>query len=167
MINYAQIRDSITTNLNSFMNIPIVMGEQNDPKPPYPYLSCKFTGLYVANSNHSAELQDTVTGTNGFPYDIQLTRLEQMKLILEVTAYSETMDEAENKIYQALDWFNYSGYQTLKDNGLIVFNIGQVQDQDTFIVDDYEHRKTFDVTLRIASETVRTLETIESVQYND
>lgn len=167
MINYTQVRDAIVTNLTAYMGIPVAMSEQNAPKPPYPYLTCKFPGLYIPSTSHAAELQATVPGSEGFQYDIQLTRLEQMTFILSVTAYSEAMDEAENKIYQALDWFNYTGYQTLKSNGLIVFNITQVQDQDTLIVDDYEHRKTFDVTLRIASETIRTLETIESVQYNE
>ena len=54
------------------------------------------------------------------------------------------------------DYFRFSGYQYLSDNGIIVVGVGNIQNRDLLEVDEYERREGFDVRMR-------TLDTIERI----
>lgn len=164
MINYTQIRDAIITQLNAFMApVQVIMSEQKEDKPPYPFIGYKVTSPY--NEQAIGLPIETYENDPNIPQNTLYTRTEFPTMTISITAYSETIDEAEVNALKALSWFKYIGYQYLKDNGIVVVDTTSVQSRDTLIVSDYERRKGFDVILRVQSQVQRTIESIESVDY--
>ena len=164
MINYVQIRDDIITQLNTYLGIPVVMAEQNEPKPPYPHMTYKVMTPYIQESTLPAESYEIIPSLDpDYEHDIEYTRMEQPSMTISLSAYSLTPDESELKALAACAWFKFIGYEYLKDKNIIVIETSEIQDRDTLLIDNYERRRGFDVKLRVVSEITRVVATIESV----
>lgn len=167
MIDFIAIRDSIVTQLNAYLNLKVIHTDQKQGKPSYPYLGYKFTSSYIAETGFPIENgADTASSDENFDYDFQYTRIEQPTIMLSLTVFSETIDEAEGIALNAMNWFKNVGYEYLKTNNIIVVDTTDIQNRDIVFVTDYERRQGFDVTLRVMSEVQRTIETIESYEFN-
>lgn len=165
MIDYTAIRTAIVSGLTAHLGVPVVMLAQDAPRPPYPFVGYRFTVPYGAEPGLPVETGEQVSSTDpDWEHDYRYRQQSQPMMTLSVTAYTEEPDASNALALAALEWFQFQGYQHLKDSGIIVLPGSTVQDRDIQLVDYYERRQGFDVILRVGSELTRTVPTIESVE---
>ena len=160
MIEYKALRTALVTGLADHIDIPVIMANQNAPKPNYPFIRYTYTtpmnsivpraGSYYAEE--SGEMLD-------------YGRKHHNRMTVSLTAISMDSDEAHEKALEAAEWFTWKGYFHLKENNIVVVRIEAMTNRDTLIVDDYERRVGFDVQLRVSSKVEKEIEWIEEVEY--
>jgi len=156
------IRNGIVTELNNFLEVPVVTLEQNKPKPKYPFLTYKITTPYVKGFGMEVQTSKLIPSQNtNFEYDIEETIVDQPTFTISFTAYSKDSLESQELALKACNWFNHIGYYTLKNLDVVLVSIEAIGSRDTLIVDDYERRNGFDVILRTTHIVSRRVETIE------
>ncbi|HZK01326.1 MAG TPA: hypothetical protein VFC96_00510, partial [Anaerovoracaceae bacterium] len=111
--------------------------------------------------NNSENTEAEPVGERDFEYDIEHTREEQPKMIVSINAYSLDGTEGHQLALDAEAWFKFVGQQYLKENGIIVVGTSNIQDRTIQIVDNYEKRQGFDVTIRVMDIRTMRTETIE------
>lgn len=163
-MNYTKIRDDIVKGLQSFLQVPVVPTDNNAKKPKYPFLSYKFTTIYRSQGGYNIIHSPVPSKNPDFEFDIEITRQEQPEMILSISTYS--LDDAEScsLALTAKNWFVHHGYDFLKSKNIIVVDVTPIQDRTILIVDNYEQRLGFDVTLRITDEQKRIIEGIEILE---
>lgn len=160
MMDYATIRNGIVAGLYQHLQVPVVPTDTNQPKPPYPFVSYKFTTLYRPDS--SVMVRSPVPSTDPtFEQDVEYTLKEQPQMVLSVSTYSEDEAEAYSLALQVQAWFKLHGYRHLKELNLIVVDTTALQERSVLIVDNFEKRIGFDVILRTYSEEKARGESIE------
>lgn len=164
MIDYAQIRDDIISELTTFLGHKVIVMDDNHPKPKYPFMTFNIINPYTPESPHGNETYMAVASTDpDWEYDIIEIRSEQPTITISMTAYSCELDEAEELALQALSWFKFYGLDYLDDKEIVIIETTQVQERDTLLINDYERRKGFDVKIRVLSELENRISTIETV----
>ena len=166
-MNYKAIRDGIVEELQKQLQIPVVPTDTTQPKPPYPFVSYKFTTLYRPDASvmvrspveNKPEPESELEPE--FEYDIEYTLKEQPQMVLSINTYSLDEAEAYDIAIQVQDWFKLHGYRYLKENNLVVVDTTSFHDRSILIVDNFEKRIGFDVTLRTVHETKARVESIE------
>lgn len=103
------------------------------PIPPYPYIS--FTILRT----------ETRKGT----YSGSDARFMPVLQTWSLTVHGNEDDETLEKAMDARDWLEENGRVKLSDYGIIVQNIGSIQNRDSLLTVDYEYRKGFDMDLSL------------------
>lgn len=162
-MDYREIRNFIVSGLYNYLEIPVVPTDDIGDKPDYPYVSYKFITLYIPQGPYNL-LKDTVPSLDeNFEYDVEYTKEEQPKMIISINSYSDDEVESYNLGLKVREWFNFYGYHYLKEKGVIVSNIGNLQDRTVLIVDNYEKRQGFDVTIRVVDIHKTRIETIEEI----
>jgi hypothetical protein len=163
MIDFISIRNDIVTGLNQYITPnKIIMQDQNAPKPTYPFATFNFINTYIEQQiGTPIELveEDQDESTNA-----KYTRIEQPTMTISITSYSKTIGESEQLALNMLKWFKYIGYEYLKEKGIIIVDSTDIKERNTLIVDDYERRYGFDITIRVVSEVERVIEAIEIVE---
>lgn len=161
-MDYKTIRNCIVKGLNDYLKMDVVPTDNVKKKPKYPYLSYKFISLNIPQNHHL--ITDTVPSENTeFDFDIEYTKIEQPKMIISISSYSNDEVESYDLALKAKEWFKFYGYYYLKANRIIVNHVGNVQDRTIQIVDDYEKRQGFDVTIRVVDIQKMRIETIEKI----
>lgn len=183
MMDYATIRNGIVSGLYQHLQLPVVPTDTSQPKPPYPFVSYKFSTLYRPDASvlirspvenvEPEEPTEPVEPTEPeepeepeepfFEYDIQYTLKEQPQMVLSISTYSLDEAEAHDKALEAQAWFKLIGYHDLKGMNLVVVGVTTLQDRSILIVDNFEKRIGFDVILRTSIETKARVETIEKL----
>lgn len=162
-MDYRQIRNKFVNGLYEYFNIPVVPIDDIGNKPDYPYISYKFITLKIPQGSHNL-LRDIIPSTNeNFEYDIEYTREEQLKMIISISTHSLDDIEAYQLALDIESWFKLHGYHYLKENGIVVVGTSNIQDKTIQIVDNYEKRQGFDVTIRVADIQKMRIETIEQI----
>ena len=162
-MNYQEIRNIIVKGLHDYLLCDVVPTDTIDKRPSYPYLSYKFTSLNIPQGSHNMIRDVVPSGTSDFEFNIEYTKEEQPKMVISVNSYSNDEIESYEMALRARDWFEFYGYYYLKNNGIVVNSIGNVQDRTVLIVDDYEKRQGFDVTIRISISIKMAIETMENI----
>lgn len=148
----------IQNALDDYLSRPVILAEQNGPRPTYPYISIKEMISFIPASGHAsitdADLID----------DIERTATTQPKMSLSLTAYGKEFQDTSTLIQQAHNWFTFTGYQSLKDLGLVVAEVQAVMNRDSLIVEDYERKRGFDVILRFVHKQSKIVEEIKVVK---
>lgn len=161
-MDYKTIRNCIVKGLHDYLKVDVVYTDNAKKKPKYPYLSYKFISLHIPQNYHV--LTDVVSSEDAdFEFDVEYTKIEQPKMILSISSYSNDEVEAYDLALRVKEWFKFYGYYYLKANGIIVNSVGNVQDRTIQIVDNYEKRQGFDVTIRVVDVQKMRIETIEQI----
>lgn len=155
-MDYAGIRNGIVAGLYQHLRVPVVPTDTNQPKPPYPFVSYKFTTLYRPDATVMIRSPDPDS-----EQDVEYTLKEQPQMVLSISTYSLDEAEAYSLALQVQAWFKLHGYRYLKELNLIVVNTTALQDRSILIVDNFEKRIGFDVILRTYSEQKARVEGIE------
>lgn len=106
------------------------------PIPEYPYIS--FTILN--------------TGTRKGTYSGNGIRYMPLTQTWSITIQDNDDDRAMITAMKARDWLEETGRLELSDFGIIVQNVGNIQNRDTFLTVAYEYRKGFDAVLSMMNE---------------
>lgn len=164
-MDYAEIRNAIVSGLHQYLQKPVVPTDTTQPKPPYPFVSYKFTTLYRPDA--PVLIRSPVPSTDpDFEQDIEYTLREQPQMVLSLSTYSLEA-EAYNLALQVQAWFKLHGYRYLKELNLIVVNTTALQDRSVLLIDNFEKRVGLDVTLRTLSEQKDRIETIEKIRVKE
>jgi hypothetical protein len=159
-MDYATIRNGLVSELYQHLQVPVVPTDTTQPKPPYPFVSYKFTTLYRPDA--PVMIRSPVPSSDpNFKDDVEYTLKEQPQMVLSISTYSDDEAGAYDLAIQVQDWFKLHGYRYLKENNLIVVNTTALQDRSILLIDNFEKRIGFDVTLRTVHEQKDRVESIE------
>lgn len=148
----------IVNLLQAHISCPVILADQAAPKPPYPYVGIKETSPFIPQPG-----QPNITD-EPLSQDIRQVATSQPTKVLSVTIYSDSFQTAETLSQQVHDWFSFTGERQLKEAGFVVVNVTAITNRDSLIIDDYERRRGFDVTLRFTHVQESVVEAIEDVQ---
>jgi|SRR5690625_1328978 len=147
--------NEIVLMLERFVIHPVILGNQAAPRPSYPYIAINETTQYSPQAGH--------VENKNLPEDIKQIYVSQPTFTLSVTAYGNQFDDTRELAERAFVWFSFSGFNELKNAGFIVVDQSDITNRDSLIVDDYERRRGFDVTIRFADKQERVIEEIKKV----
>lgn len=149
--------NTIISKLNTKINKPVILGNQNRPKPNYPFVAYNITSPYIQGLGRESRSIEIVDG------DTEETRIDQAQIVVSFTAYSDDSTEAYDLCLGVRDYFSNQAEFELRREGIVVVEIEDMQNTDTLIVDDYERRFTIDVRFRFVHTSKKIYETIEEV----
>lgn len=153
MIDHEGIRIAVASGLKNYLECPVIRSNQNEEKPPYPYLS--FTVITPKSENK---------GTFG-EYEDGIDR-KAVKQIWSITSLSDNEIESVKNANKAVDWLERVGVTQLHDKNIVVQSVGTVNNRDNVLTTDYEYRNGFDVVFVVMDEienpTITTGEYIET-----
>lgn len=143
LIKHSEIRNPIVSNLNKYMEIPVIQSEETGEQPPYPFMTFSLNSPYLPLGHNSWEI---VTEN-----DKTFTReTEHFEQVYSFTIIGEDEDDVQDNLMKAIQFFKVLGVQDLKDNGIAIVEVYNAQKRDTFLTIDYERRAGFDVKIRVA-----------------
>jgi len=158
-VKITEIRDLIIPALKTHIGgLPVIEADQTGKRPTGAHATYKFTSPYVKDIGQP---EVTVVET---AETYLLRQTETFKVTLSITAYHKDVDESIELAQKIRDWFDFYGQEDLEAAGIAVVSLGQVENRDALVVDDYERRNGFDVILR-AHKTLQ--QGIEEVGYFD
>jgi hypothetical protein len=156
-MSIAAFKNSLIPKIKAFANVPIIEAEQTGDKPDGPHVTFKITTPYGKDRGQAEErglaLQDRFV----------MSRVESFKRIVSFTAYDLDNDASFDLAQAIHDWFDFYGYDQLRVLDFVVVDSTAVQNRDAFVLDGYERRNGFDVTLRLTREIQQEFDYIERV----
>lgn len=163
----AGLAGAVTTYLSSLDEspVPLVLMNQGNPKPSYPFVGYTFTTRMRAEPGHEIKTgEDVVIDTENW---VRQTFTNHFSMVASFTVYSDDEIESNNIAEALYNFFDVFGRSNLKVRNMVIKNIGPIQNRDSLIVDDYERRVGFDVTIRAIREVTQDIETIETVEFTE
>ena len=175
MIDYVQIRNDILAGLRSYLrqnteHNQLLVNESNQKgkEPERPYLIFSFTSPYVPEGVNATEKTELVSHPEPeWDHDIKYSRISNDTMSCSFTVNGQNPDQTINIGLLAQEWFKFTGLDYLKSKGLVVVECMELQNRDTYAVDNWERRQGFDVIFRVLGEIERTVKTIESVDISE
>lgn len=160
MIDYNQIKEILRAGIWSDLRTFFVDLENGDPRPDEQdniteFISHKFTSPLINSNDIEQTDNDTVT----------LSSIVTMTV--SFTCYADSKVSALNLAYQLRNWFNFSAYDYLKENNIIIESIEPTTDRTSFLETGYDHRVGFDCILRTSTTSERDVDIIETVELNN
>ena len=147
MIDYAALRSAIVRPLAAALGIPVILSDQTGQIPPYPFVTYKMTSPYLETSVHGAE---SVTDTGD---GLKRTQEKHVEVVFSFTVHSKDPDEAYQRCYALIEHFDFAGRDALRDVGIVVVNVTNVQNRDVFLTIEYERRVGCDVRFRVLNRS--------------
>lgn len=158
MTTIAAFKDLLIPVIKTFCNgISIIEADQKGDRPDGAHATFKITSPYIKGVGQAEEIGEF--GETSY----QLRRVDPFKRVLSFTAYDMDEDISHELAQQIHDWFSYHGYDFLTINNIVVAEQSAVSNRDAFVIDGYERRNGFDVTLRMTREMIQEFEYIEHV----
>lgn len=160
MIDYSEIKEVLREGIWNDLEVYFVELENEDPRPDNQedidrFISHKITTPYMLDGK--MEYNDGNT----------LVRESTAKMTISLTCYSRDKGKVLSLCRELVNWFDFQGYEYLKDNDLIVVSVESVTDRTTFLETGYDNRIGFDVILRTTDRATREIDVIETVSIND
>ena len=134
MIDVDKIRQAVVCGLRDTLGAPVIRSNTTQALPKLPFCSYTIQSL-LENSNGA--WQRIGNGIDRIP----------ARQVWSVTVNAEKYITCATLAILAHDFFSKSGILVLKDNGIVVENVGKITPRDTLITVDYEYRQGFDVQL--------------------
>lgn len=160
MIDYNRIKEVLRKGIWDNLNVFFVDLENGDPRPDEQenitkFISHKFTSPLI----DSYDIEDTDNET--------MTLNSIVTMTVSLTCYADSKTNALNLAYKLRNWFNFKGYEYLKENNIIVKEIEATTDRTSFLETGYDHRVGFDVILRSTDKQQRNIDIIEVAEINN
>ncbi|KAB8139267.1 hypothetical protein F9U64_01185 [Gracilibacillus oryzae] len=161
MIRHSEISEFIRSHLWDDHEIYFTDVESVKEKPPYPFVSHKFTSPYIEQAHGPNIAFDGAK-------EIE-THTTQPTMTISFTVYSTDRDECLDAAISFRNWVSFLLPRYLEDERLdvVIVNVEQVQDRTVFIETEYEFRHGFDVMLRTTNSIQRQTDRIDYVEIND
>ena len=159
------IRKTIVSGLNKYTNVLVVDTDNPNEKPKYPFLSFKITTMRQnQGKGGSRNTRFEKSLDENFRHDVVESISFQPYMVLSISAYSNNVVESQELAFKAWEWFKFVGKYALEEINCVVVDTQNVQDRTTHIVDFYEYKQGFDVSIRYLHEIERRTETIEEYE---
>ena len=168
------IKILLAQGVNDAITATFLEAEQAHKKPTYPFATFQVLTAHINEYVHDNIIRENVaSGDPTFPLNVRKSKIEQPQMILSINAYSKipANNSPDNSIQQAYelaqeikDWLDFKGDEYLEANNIVVIESGNIEQRDVFIVDQYERRYGFDVTIRYNESVDVTIGTIEEAE---
>lgn len=136
MIDYENLKNTVTSGLEKYCGCIVRRSNQNSPLPSYPYLSYTITTFMSANK-----------GTYGVYADGKDRK--QVTQTWSITAISGNDAESKMLANKARQWLEHIGSTYLNDNNVYVQSVGGITNRDNLLTTEYEYRNGFDVFFNV------------------
>lgn len=163
----------IIRRLHELLAIPVIPNTNTEQKPPYPFITYNIISPRINPRGQPIVEQEVVDAEiveegSGEPmpifrYDVKETTIEQPTFVISISIFDNASMGAIELAQNARDIIKHKIYYGLKDINAVVAAIGNIQDRSLLIVDHYEYRYGFDVTIRTTSKSELITETIENI----
>jgi len=87
------------------------------------------------------------------PDGIKVTQEKVVEVVFSFTVHSKDADDAYQRCYALIEFFDFTGRDALRDVGIIVVNVTNVQNRDVFLTIEYERRVGCDVRFRVLNRS--------------
>lgn len=139
MIDQRNINIVITEGLKGATGCEIVKSNlAGNCIPPYPYISFTILNTEAGKGTYSG------TGMRYIP----------LKQTWSFTVQGNDDDATLEAAMAARDWMEEAGRLMLNDQGIVVQEVGPIQNRDTLLSVGYEYRKGFDAKLSLINVAV-------------
>lgn len=166
MINYKDIRENFIEVLNTVgIGCRFIDANSNGKKPAYPYAT--------ANVGTSYTEVNTIQGNERHSYNqntdkLEFKRTEQPTMSVSINFYSDNKDIAFQKALDTQAHLKFLSQEIFSEKGIIIVDTTSPQDRSGIFEEMYnEYRQGFDVTIRVASELVKSIDYIKEVVYEE
>jgi hypothetical protein len=159
-MSLADIKSLLIPEIKNFVGVPVIDADQNAPKPDGTHSTFKVTSPYLKAVGKPNE--DIEFGR----WDNTLTSYEEYNFVLSFSTYDMDQDISFDLSQKIRDWFTFYGQDFMDSNNLVVSDITGIQNRDILLVDDYERRNGFDVTLKTIRTLEKQIDIIETVSNN-
>lgn len=163
MSEIADFKNLLIPEIKAFCSAPIIEADQTGDKPTGGYATFKVTSPY--GKDVGGDIPEEIGDDSQATYQLKL--VESFKRVVSFTAYNMDPDASFDLAQTIHDWFKFYGYDFLDSNGWVVVSIADVTNRDAFIIEDYERRNGFDVTLRLSRELVREIQNIDQANLSN
>lgn len=141
MIDARAIEIAVVDGLKAYVSTTdrpceVVRANQTAPVPSYPYIAYTITTPLQSRAGTFSVASGGV-------------RFREATQTWSFTVQSDDADESLNVALKAWDWFAIVSNVYLGDNGIVVQQVGNVNNRDNLITIEYEYRNGFDVTLNL------------------
>jgi hypothetical protein len=157
-MNVTQLKNIIIPEIASFCDVPVIEADQIGERPSGPHATFKVTSPYLKDVGQAEQIMHQ-NGEN-----LQLKHVESYKIVVSFTAYAMDSDTSFDLAQKIHDWFAFYGSDVLDSNDIVVVEQTAIQNRDVFLIDDYERRNGFDVTLRVTKEMVKNIDWFDKVE---
>lgn len=151
------IHNTLIPAIEAYCNVPIIRADQMGDKPSGAHAAYKITSPYIKGVGQPDRIM--VPGE----LTMQDKSIESYKIVVSMTAYDMDDDTSMELAQSMYDWFAFHGEETLETAGVVVAEQTGVTNRDAFLVNDYERRNGFDVTLRVRRELVKETPFFDSI----
>lgn len=139
MLPFKAIRSAISRGLKDALSLSVIEMNGGGKMPVGSFLTYDF--------------QDGFGGATGQPVITQLDskqhRRETVTFSVSFNSYADLTEDSVENALRARDWFKVVGRELLKDTlDVIVIEIGEIQNRDINISEEWERRQGFDVEFR-------------------
>ncbi|UVI28170.1 phage neck terminator protein [Paenibacillus spongiae] len=153
MIQFELIREVMIEGLSEHLGVPVIEIDGKGEVPPYPFMTYSFTdeGSIVGH------MASKVVGD-------RIIYFGTVPLSVSFQSYALSRLESVNQANRARDWFLTDGHWLLKDAaGVVVVEVGQTQNNDLQIGDEWERRNGFEIDCRTTNIIDQELQSIDEV----
>lgn len=157
MIDYAAVRSAIVRSLAAALGIPVIMGDQTGEMPPYPFVTYKMTSPHLAPAHGVESVENVDRG-------IRRTQEKQVEIVFSFTVHSANADEAYQRCYALIEYFDFAGRDTLRGAGITVVEVTNAQNRDVFLTVEYERRVGCDMRFRVVARSEMDEQFIENAE---
>ncbi len=156
MSKYEMLRNLIVQALDADLNITAIEQSPNAPEPEKPFATVNAINPFM-DSRGVEVYRDKEDA-------LELIRYSLPVLTFSLTVYDDAKAQVFDYATQLHNWFTFEGYETLKDSGVVVADIEEVQDRTLERGSDWYYRAGFDVHLRILQSLDRDVDSIQEVE---
>lgn len=150
-------RNALVKGLHDYMNMLVVQSSTIGDMPKYPFITYTVTSPYLRlgqDEEYTEEVNSSYQNRHVLHYE----------RVFSFSIAARDEDTAMDRCMKAIQYFRNDGVLALKDKGIVIVEISNVQARDNFITIDYDRRYGFDVRIRLADEEIReTTDIIEKV----
>lgn len=160
-MNVTTFKNAVIPKIKAFTGFPIIQADQIGNAPEGPHVVYKIT---TSHGKDRGQAEETGLALHD---KFVLLRTESFRRVISFTAYAMEDDDSLELAQAVHDWFTFAGYDELSMLGIVLIEATTVQNRDAFVLEEYERRNGFDVTLRMTRETQRELDYIERIDAFD
>ena len=154
------LRTHIRTKYAGFL---IIESNPDAPNPPKPYATIQFiTSLLPEGIMDNETAEEIASADSNFDKDIKYTRFSNDEMTVSFNIYGSNADQSVIIGLLAQEWLLYAGYDYLHNKGIVIVDVMELQNRDTYVVDAWERRQGFDVMIRVLSKINKIVPTIET-----
>ncbi|MFD1777015.1 phage neck terminator protein [Paenibacillus rhizophilus] len=148
MLPYKAIRLTIARGLKVAAGVPTIPLNDGGDMPAGSFLTYTFSDFGESDDGRPIITQE----------DDKVIRSKAVTFTISILSYADSVDDSVENAMKAQDWFKVTGAEQLRDTlDVVVVLVGEVQNRDINIGEEWERRQGFDVDFRATDTAITDL----------